>query len=119
MLRPCLLGATLLLTMPSAFAQSMQGMPMGAGSPNEAPSSKGYRDAMMKMGQGMSITYSGDADKDFVMGMVPHHQGAIDMARIELQYGKDPQLRKLARDIVAAQRKEIAFMQSWQAKHAK
>ena len=119
MLRPCLLGVMLLLTMPSAFSQSMQGMRMGAGSPNEAPSTKGYRDAMMMMDQRMSITYSGDADKDFVMGMVPHHQGAIDMARIELQYGKDPQLRKLARDIVAAQQKEIAFMQSWQAKHAK
>jgi uncharacterized protein (DUF305 family) len=101
------------------LAQSMQGMPMGAASPNEAPSTKAYRDAMMKMDQGMSITYSGDADKDFVMGMVPHHQGAVDMAKVELQYGKDPQLRKLARDIVAAQQKEIAFMQSWQAKHAK
>ena len=119
MLRPCLLCAVLLLAMPCALAQSMQGMPMGAASPSEAPSTKGYRDAMMKMDQGMSITYSGDADKDFVMGMVPHHQGASDMAKVELQYGKDPQLRKLARDIVAAQRKEIAFMQSWQAKHAK
>ena len=119
MLRPCLLGVMLLLTMPCAFGQSMQGMPMGTASPNKAPSTKGYRDAMMKMDQGMSITYSGNADKDFVAGMMPHHQGAIDMAKVELQYGKDPQLRKLARDIVAAQEKEIAFMQSWQAKHAK
>ncbi|HME24875.1 MAG TPA: DUF305 domain-containing protein [Acetobacteraceae bacterium] len=119
MLRSCLLGMTLLLTMPSAFAQSMQGMPMGAVSPNEALSTKGYRDAMMKMDQDMSITYSGNADQDFVASMMPHHQGAIDMAKVELQYGKDPQLRKLARDIIAAQQKEIAFMQSWQAKHAK
>jgi uncharacterized protein (DUF305 family) len=51
--------------------------------------------------------------------MIPHHQGAIDMAKVELQYGKDPQLRKLAQDVIAAQQKEIAFMQSWQAKHAK
>ena len=86
--------------------------------PTRPPSTKAYRDAMAKMDQGMAITYSGDADKDFVAGMIPHHQGAIDMAQVELHYGKDPQLRKLARDIIAAQQKEIAFMKSWQAKHA-
>ena len=105
-----------------AFAQSthtMPAMPMGAApSPDEAVSTKAYREAMAKMNQGMAITYSGDADKDFVAGMIAHHQGAIDMAKVELQYGKDPQLHKLARNIIAAQRKEIAFMQSWQAKHA-
>jgi uncharacterized protein (DUF305 family) len=119
MLRSCLLGITLLLTAPSGFAQSMQGMPMGTPSPHEPASTKGYRDAMAKMDQGMAITYSGNADKDFVAGMIPHHQGAIDMAKVELQYGKDPQLRKLAGDVIAAQQKEIAFMESWQAKHAK
>ena len=74
---------------------------------------------MTKMSQGMAIPWTGNADQDFVAGMIPHHQGAIDMARVELQYGKDPQLRKLARDIIAAQKKEIAFMTTWQAKHAK
>jgi uncharacterized protein (DUF305 family) len=74
---------------------------------------------MTKMDQGMSITYSGDADRDFVAGMIPHHQGATDMAQVELQYGKDPQLRKLSQDIIKAQQKEIAFMKAWQAKHAK
>ena len=67
----------------------------------------------------MSITYTGDADKDFVAGMIPHHQGAVDMAKVELQYGKDPQLKKLARDIIKSQDEQIAFMKSWQAKHAK
>jgi len=108
MLRWCLPGVVLLLAAASAAAQS-----------DEAPSTKGYRDAMTKMHQGMMIPYTGDADKDFVAGMIAHHQGAIDMAKVELQYGKDKQLRALARNIIAAQQKEIAFMQAWQAKHAK
>jgi uncharacterized protein (DUF305 family) len=115
MLRLCLL----LLTASPAVAQSMHGMPMGVPSANEPASTKAYRDAMTTMDQGMAIPYSGDADKDFAAGMIPHHRGAIDMAKVELQYGKDPELRKLAQDIVAAQRKEIAFMQAWQAKYAK
>ncbi len=119
MLRPCPLAVALMLVTASAFAQSTQGMQMGAPSPGEPPSTKGYREAMTKMDQGMSITYSGNADQDFVAGMVPHHQGAIAMAKVELQYGRDPQLRKLARDIVVAQQKEIAFMKSWQAKHTR
>jgi uncharacterized protein (DUF305 family) len=102
----------------AASAQSMQGMQMPAPPTEEPASTKAYRSAMSKMGQSMAVTYSGNADKDFVAGMIPHHDGAVEMAKVELQYGKDPQLRKLARDVIAAQTKEIAFMQSWQAKHA-
>ncbi len=69
------------------------------------------------MMQDMSGPYSGDADHDFVSHMIPHHQGAVSMAQVELKYGKDPELRKLARDIIKAQNEEIAFMQQWQAKH--
>lgn len=117
--RVWLLPVAMLLGCAPAFAQSaMPGMQMPTASANAPPSTKAYQDAMAKMDQGMAITYSGNADKDFVAGMMPHHQGAIDMARVELQYGKDPQLRKLAQDIIAAQQKEIAFMQGWQAKHA-
>jgi uncharacterized protein (DUF305 family) len=116
--RLCVLGATLVLAAPVVFAQTMPGMQTGMQTA-ASPSTQAYRDAMMKMDQGMSVTYSGDADKDFVAGMIPHHQGAIDMAKVELQYGKDAQLRKLAQDIVVAQEKEIAFMKSWQAAHAK
>ncbi len=70
------------------------------------------------MHQGMS-TLTGDADVDFMQGMIPHHQGAIDMAEIVLKYGKDPETRKLAEDIIKAQQSEIAFMKEWLAKRGK
>jgi uncharacterized protein (DUF305 family) len=94
-------------------------MDMGSTSAESAPSSKAFEAAMQKMHQGMMVGYTGDADVDFVKGMLPHHQGAVDMANIELQYGKDPELRKLAEDIVKAQESEIAFMNAWLAKHGK
>lgn len=75
-------------------------------------------ESMDKMNKAMSSApMTGDADHDFVVMMLPHHQGAVDMARFELAHGKDPALQKLAREIVAAQDKEIAFMKSWLAKH--
>jgi uncharacterized protein (DUF305 family) len=82
------------------------------------PSTIAYIDAHAKMSTAMAITYSGDADQDFVRGMIPHHQGAIDMAKVVLEHGKDPQIRKLAEDIVAAQEKEIADMNAWLTKNA-
>lgn len=77
-----------------------------------------YAAAMEKMHQGMMLNYTGNADVDFVRGMIPHHQGAIDMARIELEYGTDPEMKKLAEDVIAAQEKEIAEMQAWLEKNA-
>ncbi|MGF6303211.1 uncharacterized protein (DUF305 family) [Paraburkholderia sp. WC7.3d] len=49
--------------------------------------------------------------------MIPHHRGAIEMAEVELKYGKDPELKRLARNIINAQHDESGFMQRWQAKH--
>lgn len=84
-----------------------------------ANSTDAYKAANDKMHTGMAIAYTGDADVDFVKGMIPHHQGAVEMAKVVLQYGKDPNLKKLARDIIRAQDKEIAFMQRWLAQAKK
>lgn len=94
---------------------------MGHGTPaaGDTPATKAFKAANDKMHTGMAIAFTGNADADFVRGMIPHHQGAVDMARIVLQHGKDPALKKLARDIIKAQDKEIAFMQRWLAKTAK
>ncbi|EFH88198.1 protein of unknown function DUF305 [Ktedonobacter racemifer DSM 44963] len=67
--------------------------------------------AMAKMMVGMKIKPSGDVDRDFVAMMVPHHQGAIDMAKAELMYGHDEPLRGLAQEIIATQQQEIVAMQ--------
>lgn len=91
-----------------------QGMAMSG---NASPSTMAYQAANDKMMKGMTANMTGDADRDFVGGMIPHHAGAIDMAKIELQYGKDPALRALAQGIIAAQEKEIAEMTAWQKAH--
>src|SRR5262245_52629070 len=69
---------------------------------------------MMGGMMGSSITYTGNADVDFVALMVPHHQGAVDMAEVELKYGRDEHTRDLAKRIVASQTAQIAQMNKWQ-----
>jgi uncharacterized protein (DUF305 family) len=67
--------------------------------------------AMERMHKDMSIAPSGNPDRDFAAMMIPHHQGAVDMARIELQFGKNPVLRRLAQGIIVEQLQEIQVMQ--------
>lgn len=80
---------------------------------NASMATKAYAAAMSKMHKDMAIAYSNDADRDFLAGMIPHHQGAIDMAHIVLEHGKDPKVRKLAQAIITAQETEIQQMQAW------
>ena len=71
---------------------------------------RGNQAAMAKMMNDMAARPTGDIDRDFVAMMVPHHQGAIDMAVLELRYGKNEQLRRIAQEIVVDQTGEIAAM---------
>ncbi|MCW5714395.1 MAG: DUF305 domain-containing protein [Bauldia sp.] len=101
-----------------AFAQGMPGMDMPAMTPAaEGPATGAYVAANDAMMAAMNVELTGDPDRDFVLMMIPHHQGAIDMALIVLQYGTDPEIRAIAEAIIAAQEAEIAQFEAWLAAH--
>ncbi len=106
------------MKMMSGKSMSMS-MDMSKPTGDQGPSSQAFAKTNAKMHKDMAINYSGNPDADFVHGMIPHHQGAIDMAKSELQYGKDPELRKMAEAIIKAQESEIAEMNAWLKKHGK
>jgi uncharacterized protein (DUF305 family) len=112
-MRSLIVSALFLAVSSHAFGQSMQ-MDMGDGG-NAAD--KALMDSMMAMNKDMDIKPTGKPDQDFVAMMISHHQGAIDMAKVELKYGHDPKIRKLAKGIVTAQEKEITEMKAWLAKN--
>ena len=92
-------------------SQSMQ--PKG----DTGPSSLAFHGVSMKMHSAMDMAYTGNADADFVKGMIPHHVGAIEMAKTVLAFGKDPEVKKLAELIIKAQETEIAQMSDWLKKN--
>jgi uncharacterized protein (DUF305 family) len=73
-------------------------------------STKKYQQINENMHKSMDIKFTGDADKDFLAAMIPHHQGAVEMAEVVLQHGKNPKIRQLAQEIITLQKKEIAEM---------
>lgn len=91
-----------------------QGMPGAAAA---GPATMAYRQAVMRMHQGMNVALTGDPDADFARLMIPHHQSAIEMAQVALREGKDPQIRALAQEVVEAQEREIATLRDWLAKN--
>jgi uncharacterized protein (DUF305 family) len=114
-------------TMPGMMQGMMRGMMgSGAGAAGAMAMPDGPTDPVAgafdavnrRMHRDMAVAPSGDPDRDFAQAMIPHHQGAIDMAKVILGFGKDAEIRKLAQEIIAAQEKEIAFLQDWLKRNA-
>lgn len=107
---------------PSIYAQEL-GHHGGHGDQSDAahahqdtPAVAAFKAANDQMHEDMAMSFTGDPDVDFAQGMIPHHEGAIAMAEIVLEYGEDEEIRQLAEEIIAAQESEIAFLKAWLAR---
>lgn len=82
----------------------------------ETAAAAAFAAANAKMHEDMGIDYTGDPDAAFVKGMIAHHQGAVDMANVILQFGEDEEIATFARKVIADQSAEIAWLREWLAK---
>ncbi|MDP3409847.1 MAG: DUF305 domain-containing protein [Bosea sp. (in: a-proteobacteria)] len=103
-------------TMSMESMQAMMKTMMPA--PGDAASTKDFKSADMTMMHDMAVPYTGNADIDFRTKMIPHHQGAIDMAKVALAHAKDETTKTLAAQIIKDQEREIAEMREWLRKNA-
>lgn len=102
----------------ATFLSILGSSPVWADSSDTQQMQKDYMAPMAGMGDAMHQgVMSKDPDVAFAQGMLPHHQGAVDMAKVELKYGKDPEMRKLAETIIAAQEAEIKQLKAWLQAH--
>ena len=114
---PAAVTLSILLVVGTAFFASAQISPIA--DPNICPTTVSGAEAsflvendavMKKMMNDMAVKPTGDVDADFVAMMIPHHQGAIDMALAVLRHGRNPQIRRLAQEIIVTQQEEVAAM---------
>jgi uncharacterized protein (DUF305 family) len=110
------LAAALALTFsaPALAQHAGHGAPRPAA--NEPASTREFREANGRMHRDMDIRFSGNADRDFAAGMIAHHQGAIDMARVQLRHGSDAEMRRLAEEIIRTQEAEIVQLRAFLAR---
>ena len=116
--RLILAAAIALIALPAVAQHAGHGAPAPAATTQQAASTRELVAANDRMHRDMAIAFTGNADRDFAAGMIPHHQGAIDMANTVLRYGTDPEMRALAQAIIQAQTAEIAQLRAYLARTA-